>query len=171
MESVSWPAIAVLTFVTLQRLGELALARRNTARLLARGAVEHAAGHYPLIVGLHAAWLGGLWWLAWDNSLEPLWLALFFVLQAGRVWVLATLGERWTTRILVLPGEPAVTRGPFRVMRHPNYLVVAGEIAALPLGLGLPLFALAFSLLNAAVLTIRIRAEADAWRAAPSPQA
>lgn len=163
LDAVSWPAVAVLAFVTLQRLGELALARRNTARLLARGAVEHAPGHYPLIVGLHAAWLIGLWGLGWDNAVEPLWLAVFFILQAGRVWVLATLGERWTTRILVLPGAPPVTRGPFRFVRHPNYLVVAGEIAVLPLALGLPLYALAFSLLNAAVLSVRVRAEARAW--------
>jgi methyltransferase len=163
-------AVAVLLFVTLQRLGELVLARRNTAALLAQGAVEHAPGHYPAIVAVHAAWLVGLWWLAWDNAVHLGWLAAFFVLQGLRVWVLATLGRRWTTRIIVLPGEPLVRRGPFRVMPHPNYAVVMGEIVALPLAFGLPVFALVFAALNAAVLTVRIRAENRALAAAPSTQ-
>jgi methyltransferase len=155
-------AVAVLVFVTLQRLGELVIARRNTARLLARGAREHAPGHYPLIVALHAAWLLGLWLLAHDRPVQLSWLGLFVVLQLLRLWVLATLGERWTTRIIVLPGEPLVRRGPFRLLPHPNYAVVIGEIAVLPLAFGLPLYALVFSALNALVLWIRIRAENEA---------
>ena len=87
MESLSVSAVAVLAFVTLQRLAELVVARRNTARLLARGAREHAPGHYPLIVALHAAWLLGLWWLAWDNAVRWPWLALFALLQIGRAHV------------------------------------------------------------------------------------
>lgn len=152
-------AAAILGFVTLERLAELVLARRNTARLLAAGAREFGARHYPLIVGLHAAWLGVLWLSAPGRPVSLPWLAVFAVLQAARLWVLATLGSRWTTRIVVLPGAPLVTRGPYRYLRHPNYAVVAGEIAILPLAFGLPLVALAFSLLNAAVLTLRIRAE------------
>lgn len=158
-------AVAVLLFVTVQRLGELVLARRNTAWLKSQGAVEHAPGHYPLIVAVHAAWLMGLWWLARDNAVHLGWLALFAVLQAGRVWVLATLGRRWTTRIIVLPGAPLVRRGPFRFISHPNYAVVAGEIAVLPLAFGLPAFAAVFTVLNAIVLAIRIRAESRALRA------
>jgi methyltransferase len=154
----------VLGLVTLQRLGELALARRNTAALRARGAVEAGAAHYPLIVALHAAWLAGLWLLAWDAESDPFWLAVFVVLQVLRIWVLATLGERWTTRILVLPGAPLVRRGPYRLLTHPNYAVVVGEIAVLPLAFGLTWYALVFSLLNAAVLAIRIRAENAALR-------
>jgi len=157
-------AIVVLALVTLQRLGELVLARRNTARLIARGGVEHGAAHYPAIVALHAAWLGGLWWLAWDNPVQPLWLGVYLGLQALRAWVLLSLGARWTTRIIVVPGETLVRRGPYRFLPHPNYLVVAGEIAVLPLVFGLPAYALAFSLLNAAVLAIRIRAEGRALR-------
>jgi methyltransferase len=152
-------AVLLLSFVTLERLAELWLARRNTAALLARGAAEFAPGHYPLIVALHAAWLAGLWWLGRDAPLHPGWLAVFLALQAARIWVLATLGRRWTTRIIVLPGEPLVRRGPYRVLSHPNYCVVVGEIAVLPLALGLPGYALAFSALNALVLAIRIRAE------------
>lgn len=159
-------AVAVLLFVTAQRLGELVLARRNTAWLKAQGAVEHAPGHYPLIVLTHAAWLVGLWWLAWDNPVNLGWLTVFAALQLLRVWVLATLGRRWTTRIIVTPGAPLVRRGPFRFLSHPNYTVVAGEIAVLPLAFGLPGFALLFSVLNAAVLFIRIRAENAALGAA-----
>ena len=151
--------LAVLTFVTLQRLGELVIANRNTARLKAKGAVEVGAGHYPLIVLLHAAWLMGLWVLGWNRPVSVPWLAAFAVLQGLRVWVLATLGERWTTRIIVVPGEALVAKGLYRFIPHPNYAVVVGEIAVLPLAFGLPVFAAVFSALNAAVLWMRIRAE------------
>ena len=157
-------AIVVLALVTAQRLGELVLARRNTARLLARGGVEHGAAHYPVIVALHAAWLAGLWVLAWDRPVHAGWLGAYLVLQGLRAWVLLSLGSRWTTRIITLPGETLVRRGPYRFVPHPNYLVVAGEIAVLPLVFGLPLYALAFSALNAVVLAIRIRAETRALR-------
>jgi methyltransferase len=155
-------ALAVLAFVTLQRLGELIIARRNTARLLSRGAVEVAPGHYPLLVGLHTAWLGGLWYLVVARSLaapDPILIAVFFVLQGLRVWVLATLGSRWTTRIVVLPGERLVERGPYRYLAHPNYCVVAGEILVLPLAFGLVWYGVVFSVLNLALLWVRIGAE------------
>lgn len=161
-------AVLILGFVTLQRLGELVLARRNTRRLLARGAIESGAEHYPLIVGLHAAWLIGLWLLAWDRPANLAWLAVYAALQGLRIWTLASLGERWTTRILILPDEPLVRRGPYRLIPHPNYVVVAAELAVLPLAFGMPVYALIFSALNASVLWIRIRAEnaalhGDAW--------
>jgi methyltransferase len=152
-------AIALLLFVTVQRLSELVLARRNTQRLLARGAFEVAPDHYRLMVLMHTAWLVGLWILAPGLPPDPLLAALYGLLQIGRLWVLMTLGERWTTRIIVLPGAPLVRTGPFRFIRHPNYTVVVAEIALLPLVFGLTAFALVFTLLNAAVLTIRIRAE------------
>jgi methyltransferase len=155
-------AIVILFLVTLQRLSELALARRNTATLLARGAHEVAPGHYPLIVLVHTLWLASLWWLAPGRPVMWAWVSVFVLLQVGRLWVLATLGGRWTTRIIVLPGAPLVTGGPFRFVRHPNYLVVAGEIAVLPLAFHLPGIALLFTILNAAVLAIRIRAEGQA---------
>lgn len=152
-------ALAILAFVTLQRLGELVLARRNTALLMARGAVEVAPRHYKLIVGVHAAWLAGLWWLGLGRDVNLAWLAVFAVLQLLRVWVLVTLGPRWTTRIIVLPGEPLVHNGPYRFLSHPNYCVVAGEIIVLPLVFGLVWYGVAFTILNAAVLAIRITAE------------
>jgi len=159
-------AALILGLVTLQRLGELILARRNTDRLRAQGAHEVAAGHYPLIVGLHAAWLAGLWyfvvWRGPDMAVSLIWLGVFVVLQVLRVWVIATLGPRWTTRIMVLPGAPLVAGGPYRFVSHPNYCVVAAEILVLPLVFGLVGYGIVFSILNAAVLWIRIRAEAAA---------
>ena len=151
--------IAILALVTLQRAGELWLSNRNTRRLLAGGAREHAPGHYPLIVAVHVLWLAALWWLAPSRPVEAFWLALFVLLEVMRLWVLVTLGPRWTTRIIVLPEAPLVRGGPYRFVNHPNYWVVIGEIAVLPLVFGLWQVALAFTLLNAAVLTVRIRQE------------
>jgi methyltransferase len=156
--------ILVLGFVTLERLGELALARRNTRRLLARGAVEVGADHYPIIVGLHAAWLAGLWALSWSRPVVWPWLAVYAVLQALRAWTLWSLGEHWTTRIIVLPGAPLVRRGPYRFIPHPNYVVVVAEIAVLPLVFDMPTYALVFSALNASILWVRIRLENAALR-------
>jgi methyltransferase len=154
--------ILILSLVTLERLFELAFARRNTLRLLGQGAHEHAPGHYPLIVGVHALWLASLWWLAPTRTIQGLWLVIFLLLELGRIWVLTTLGRRWTTRIIVLPSAPLVRRGPYRLVNHPNYWVVVGEIAALPLVFGLWQLSLVFTLLNAAVLTVRIRRENEA---------
>lgn len=164
-----WPHIAILGFVTLQRLVELPIARANTAALMARGAREVAPGHYPLVVALHASWLAALWWLAPGRPITVPFLILFGLLQVLRVWTLQTLGPRWTTRIIVVPGETLVRSGPYRFLDHPNYFVVIGEIAVLPLVFGLWQVALIFSALNAVVLTVRIRAENRALEEARSP--
>ncbi len=158
------PAIALLTFVTLQRLAELMHAKQNTKALMAQGGREIGAEHYPYMVVMHAAWLVGLWIFGWNQPINLFWLAIFAVLQLLRVWILATLGGRWTTRIIVLPNTPRIVTGPYRFLSHPNYVIVVGEIAALPLAFGLPLFALVFSLLNAAMLTVRIKAENKALK-------
>jgi methyltransferase len=155
-------ASTILLLVTLQRLGELVLSSHNRSRLLARGAIEVGAGHYPRVVSVHAAWLIALWIWGRDQEIILPALAGFIVLQGLRLWILATLGPRWTTRIIVLPGEPLVVSGPYKYLAHPNYAVVAGEIALLPLALHLPLLGLIFTVLNAAVLAIRIRIEAHA---------
>ena len=156
--------LVILALVTLQRLGELWLSNRNTTRLLANGAHEVAPGHYPLIVAVHLLWLAVLWWLAPGRAVDPFWLGLFVLLQLARIWVIATLGGRWTTRIIVLPDVTLVRSGPYRFTNHPNYMVVAGEIAALPLAFGLWRVAVIFSILNAAVLSIRIGEENRALR-------
>jgi methyltransferase len=164
------PGILLLAAVTLERLAELWLARRNTAALLAKGAYEVAPGHYPLIVLLHTLWLAGLWVLGWPKPLNVFWLVVYLALQVPRAWVIATLGRRWTTRIIVLPGASLVTSGPYRFITHPNYVVVICEIAVLPLCFGLPWYALAFSLANLAVLAIRVRAENASFSAARNAQ-
>jgi methyltransferase len=160
-------------FIAVQRLAELGLAQWNTARLRAQGGVEFGAAHYHLMVALHAFWLIGLWMFGDARAVDPSWFAAFVLLQAGRVWVIATLGRRWTTRVIVMPGAAPITHGPYRWLRHPNYLIVVGEFAVVPLALGLPVLALIFLLANAALIAYRIRVEemALAWagRAAPAP--
>ncbi|MGQ7791627.1 isoprenylcysteine carboxyl methyltransferase family protein [Faunimonas sp. B44] len=154
-----WLTFAILALLTAQRLGELVYARANTRRLLRAGGQEHCAGQYPLIVALHAAWLAGLWMLVWDRPILPGFLAALAALQVLRLWVLLTLGRRWTTRVIVVPGEKLVRAGPYRILRHPNYAIVAAEIACGPLVFGLLGYAITFSVANAAVLWMRIRCE------------
>jgi methyltransferase len=159
-------AAIFLALVTLQRLGELVLSRYNTRRLLALGAIEIAPRHYPFVVAIHAAWLITLWIWGRDQDVNLIALSIFILVQALRFWVLATLGPRWTTRIIVLPDAPMITAGPYRYLSHPNYAIVAAEIAVLPLALHLTFVALIFTVLNALVLVIRIRSESRALAAA-----
>ncbi|HTT97846.1 MAG TPA: isoprenylcysteine carboxylmethyltransferase family protein [Rhizomicrobium sp.] len=156
-------AYIIIALVVVQRLAELVYAERNTKNLLARGAIEVGRAHYPLIVLLHAAWLIAIVvQLPPDPPINFILLGIFIVLQALRVWVLATLGPYWTTRIINLPGAPLVRRGPYRLLRHPNYTVVCGEIAVLPLVFGEIWVAVVFTILNALVLAWRIRQENQA---------
>jgi methyltransferase len=159
-------AAIILALVTLQRLGELVLSRYNTRRLLTQGAIEIAPRHYPFVVAIHAAWLITLWIWGRDQDVNLIALSIFILLQALRFWVLATLGPRWTTRIIVLPDAPMITAGPYRYLSHPNYAIVAAEIAVLPLALHLAFVASIFTVLNALVLVIRIRSESRALAAA-----
>ncbi|HEY4163374.1 MAG TPA: isoprenylcysteine carboxylmethyltransferase family protein [Dongiaceae bacterium] len=154
-------ALALLGFVTLQRLAELAHARRNTRRLLAEGAIEIGARHYPFLVVLHTAWLATSWLWLLDGRAVFWWPAgiAYLIVEAMRLWVMASLGRFWTTRILVPREAPLVRRGPYRYLQHPNYWVVVFEIALLPLALGAWPLALAFSVANAIVLAWRIHIE------------
>jgi methyltransferase len=162
-----WSSV-LLAFLTAQRLAELWWAKRNERGLLAEGGIEYGKAHLPLVIAVHTAWLAGLWVLASDCPIDPIFLAVFVLLQIGRLWVLITLGRRWSIRVIVIPGEKLVARGPYRLLRHPNYAVVVGEIAVVPLALGMPVYALVFTILNGAVLAIRIRAENAALAAATS---
>jgi methyltransferase len=155
--------LLIILLVAAQRIAELIYATRNTHALLRRGGVEFGSGHYPLFVLLHAAWLIALLVLV-PAETSPSWplLILFVLLQAMRLAVVLSLGPYWTTRIITVPHEPLVRRGPYRFLRHPNYLVVAAEIAVLPLVFGAWDIALIFSLLNGALLTWRIRIEEQA---------
>ena len=152
----------ILALVTLQRLSELVIARRNTARLLAMGGVEAGAAHYPVMVILHATWLAGLWMLALSQPVSLPLLAIYGVAQLFRLWILTSLGSRWTTRIITIPNEMLVARGPYKFIRHPNYALVAVEIPLLPLVFGLWPFALLFGILNLAMLGWRISVEDQA---------
>jgi methyltransferase len=152
-----------LAFIVVQRLGELVIAKRNTAALLARGAHEVGAAHYPVMVALHSAWVLCLLIFGFSQEIHLGWLALYAVLQVFRVWILGTLGRRWTTRIIVID-EPLVAKGPFRFIPHPNYTLVVFEIFAAPMVLGLVWVALLFSVLNAAMLYHRIGVEDGALR-------
>lgn len=155
------PTLLFLSFIIVQRLGELLLARINTARLLAKGAYEVGAAHYPAMVTMHALWVACLVIFGHDKVLSYGWLALFAALQLLRLWILGTLGRRWTTRIIV-SSEPLVVRGPFRYVRHPNYALVVAEIIVAPMVLGLVWVAVLFTILNAAMLWVRIAAEGRA---------
>ena len=158
------PAHWIILAVAAQRLSELVIARRNTASLLAKGAVEHFPGHYPFFIALHGSWLVVLTVAVGPDTVVN-WgvIGIFAGLQLGRLWVLGTLGERWTTRILIVPDSPPIRHGPFRWVRHPNYLVVALEIPCLPLAFGLWPVAALWGALNLLLLNHRIRREDSAW--------
>ncbi len=150
----------IIAFVAVQRVAELIYAERNTRTLRARGAFEVAAWQHPLFVALHALWLLSLLIFVPPYAIPDWWLvAAFFVLQVARLWVLVTLGPYWTTRIITLPGAPLVRAGPYRFVKHPNYAIVAFEIALLPLAFGAWRIALVFTMLNALLLASRIRIE------------
>ena len=156
---------ALIALVAMERLVELYLSRRNAARAFARGAREYGRGHYRVMTVLHTLFLVSCvaepWALgrAFPGALAWVALAGALLAQALRYWAIATLGDRWNTRVIVLPTAPPVTGGPYRFVRHPNYLAVIVEIALLPLVHGAWVSALAFSLGNAALLWVRIRAE------------
>ena len=155
---------ALLSYVIIERLLELVIARRNTRRLLARGAEEIGASHYPIMIALHVSWLAAVlcWVAVMSPDINAAFLVLYLLVQALRIWVMITLGPYWTTRIITLADAPLVKHGPYKFIRHPNYVVVVLEIAALPLVFGAWQIAAIFSLLNAAMLWVRIRAENQA---------
>jgi methyltransferase len=155
----------LVLLVALQRLAELALSRRHERRLRERGAIEVGAGHYPWMVALHAAFLASclaeVWWLKrpFVPALAAIAIAALLAATGLRAWTLRTLGERWTTRVLVLPGKALVAGGPYRFLRHPNYLAVVLEVAALPLVHTAWATAIVFSALNLVLLRVRIGVE------------
>jgi methyltransferase len=160
----------LVLLVALERVAELVYARRNVARLRTLGAIELGADHYPFMICLHGAWLAALWLtVPADASIAWPWFMVYLLLAAARVWVMASLGRYWTTRILHVPGAPLVRRGPYRFIRHPNYALVASEIAVLPLVFGAWQIAVIFSILNAAMLAWRIHVENIGLAARPAP--
>jgi methyltransferase len=154
------PLAIMLGLVIGQRLSELVIANRNTKRLLARGGREVGARHYPLFIVLHTSWIAAMaLYIPWDRwPYLPL-IALYLLLQLARVWVLTSLGPYWTTRIITIDDAPTVKRGPYRFIKHPNYLVVGLEIAVLPLAFQAWWIAGVFSVLNALLIGYRISVE------------
>ena len=162
----------VLGVVVVQRVAELLLAASNTRRLRGLGAHEVDPAGYKWIVLLHVGWLATMV-AAVPLAAAPSWplLGIYAGLQAARLWVIASLGRRWTTRVIVLPGAPLVRSGPYRHLRHPNYAIVAGEIAVLPLAFGAVAVAILFSLCNLGLTLRRIRLEDAALATASQSQA
>jgi methyltransferase len=167
----SLTAFTVLVIlVGLERLAELVVSNRNAAWSLERAGVEYGRGHYPFMVVLHSGFLVAMLVEAWvvrpDVSAALAWsmLALVLLSQALRWWCIATLGPRWNTRVIVVPGLPRVTGGPYRFFSHPNYVAVVVEGIALPMVHAAWITALAFTVLNAVLLTVRIGVENTALR-------
>jgi methyltransferase len=167
---------ALLSVIACERVAELVVSARHANALLRRGGTEYGFGHFPVMIALHVGLIAGC-------VLEPLlghrtfipalgfpMLALTVLANGLRWWCIATLGERWTARVIVLPGAPLVRSGPYRWFAHPNYVAVIVEGAALPLTGSAWITACTFTVLNAALLTVRIRCEAAALAAA-APQA
>lgn len=155
--------LCFLALIGAERLVELALSRRNAARALARGGREYGQAHFPWMVALHAAFLVSCVvesaWRRFPGALGFVALVLVAGAQALRYWAVWSLADRWNARVIVVPGERPVEKGPYRFMRHPNYLAVILEIVAIPLVYGCWITALVFSAANAAMLRVRIRTE------------
>ncbi len=163
MSTTEFLVFAVI-LVAAQRLLELALARHNERKARAKGAVERGQGHYPFIVALHSLWLVStlVEGVLRGAELPPYWpvpLVLFLLVQPLRYWAILSLKESWNTKILVVPGKKLARRGPYKYLNHPNYVVVVVEILAFPLIFGAWVTALTFTVLNAALLSMRIREE------------
>lgn len=159
--------IVLWALLVIQRLLELGIAARNTRNLLQQGAVEHGAEHYPAMVAIHSLWFAGWLWEGWAQPLTPAWLLLLAIAALGQFlrWTsIITLGERWTTRVLVLPGRPPVAKGFYSWIPHPNYVGVALELAAIPLIFGAWKTALWASVANGLLMKVRISTENRALR-------
>jgi methyltransferase len=155
--------LILVIYIIVARLAELNISHIHTRRLVAMGGYEVGGSHYPIIVLVHLSWVIAIVFLIpTDTPGSSYFLLPFLCVQVCRYWVISSLGKRWTTRIIVMPEVPLVKHGPYRWLRHPNYVVVAAEIALLPLVFGAWEIALGFSIANAAILIHRIRVEETA---------
>jgi len=161
MNEVNLYAMMFLIFVFAQKSGEMIIARANTKRLIAHGAVEYGAGHYPFMFTLHTCWVLAIIMAGHSKEIIFAWLAVYGALQGFKFWILITLGERWTNRIIVTD-EPLIRYGPYRYFKHPGYMLTVVEIFVAPMVLGLGRIALAFTVLNAVMLFVRIHTEEKA---------
>ncbi|RWY49373.1 isoprenylcysteine carboxyl methyltransferase family protein [Mucilaginibacter gilvus] len=154
-----------ICFVIFQRLLELVVARRNESWARAQGAEEFGKAHYPFIVALHTAFIISMiaeyFYLGGEFSLFM--LIIFLLLISLKIWTIGSLGKYWNTKILRIPNSAFVRKGPYKMFKHPNYFIVICEIIVIPLVFHLYATAIVFSLLNAVMLTVRIREEERVW--------
>ncbi len=158
--------ILFISFFIYQRLFELWFARRNEKWLRANGAIEYGQKHYPFIVLLHTAFIASMiieYFFSSRGGIDPSFAALWFLLIAAKIWVITSLGHYWNTKIFRIPGVTPIRRGPYRFLRHPNYVIVVCEFIVVPLVFHLFYTALIFSILNAIMLTVRIKEEEKVW--------
>lgn len=158
--------ILFVSFIIFQRLMELYVARRNQKWLESQGAIEYGSAHYPFMIALHTLFICALIAEYWFSSLKQIdfvFLIIYFLLLAFKIWVLSSLGKYWNTRILRVPGAGPVRSGPYKLFKHPNYFVVVCEVAIIPLVFHLYYTAIIFSILNAVMLWVRIRVENRVW--------
>ncbi len=158
--------ILFILFVIFQRLMELYVAKRNQKWLESQGAIEYGREHYPFIVALHSLFICSLiaeYWFSSFKQIDFVFLIIYFLLLAFKIWVLSSLGKYWNTRILRVPGAAPVMKGPYKLFKHPNYVVVVCEIAIIPLVFHLYYTAIIFSALNAVMLWVRIKVENKVW--------
>ncbi|HZX59348.1 MAG TPA: isoprenylcysteine carboxylmethyltransferase family protein [Mucilaginibacter sp.] len=158
--------IIFIIFLITQRLTELYISKRNEKWLLANGAIEYGREHYPYIVAMHTLFILSLiaeYYLIGGRLISYLFLGLFILLLLFKYWVLSSLGTYWNTRIYRVPGSSPVKKGPYKLFKHPNYVDVVCEIAIIPLVFHLYYTAVIFSVLNAIMLTIRIKVENKVW--------
>jgi methyltransferase len=160
---------AILIYIVIiQRVLELLIARRNEKWLLKNGAVEYGQRQYLFIVALHALFIASLiaeYIIRQKTGLNVIFLSLYIVLVALKIWTISSLGKYWNTKIFRIPGMAPVNKGPYKFLKHPNYIIVIGEIAVIPLIFNLYFTAVVFSILNAIVLNIRIKDEDRVWKA------
>lgn len=155
-----------ISFFILQRLSELVVAKKNEKWLRASGAIEYGKTHYPLIVLLHSLFIGsmiGEFWVRPNSNFDPIFFILFIILLSLKIWIIRSLGKYWNTKILRIPGSPPIQKGLYKYVRHPNYIIVICEFIVVPMVFHLYYTAVIFTLLNAIILSIRIKVENAVW--------
>ena len=158
--------IAFISFLILQRLSELLIARRNEKWLLSQGAVQYGQSHYPFMIAMHTLFIVSIiveYYLRGGTQISWIFLGIFLAVLLFKFWALSSLGKYWNTKIYRIPGVYSVKRGPYKFLKHPNYMEVVCEIAIIPLVFHLYYTAIVFTVLNAIMLSVRIRVENRVW--------
>jgi len=155
-----------ISFLVLQRLSELLIARQNEKWLLSQGAVQYGQSHYPFMIAMHTLFIIAIiaeYNVRGGTEISWIFLGIFLAVLLFKFWALSSLGKYWNTKIYRIPGVYPVKRGPYKFLKHPNYMEVVCEIAVIPLVFHLYYTAIIFTILNAAMLTVRITVENRVW--------